>query len=544
MPNPHLSPAVAFLVETAKKAGLKQGQIKRLLEAGREGTDRVTQKATEDRARITSLERELHATLMVAGDLSEKSRKYVQAEAAFSRAGLLAPDDAIATFCLGRVQAAQGKLDDTLASLRKAAERLPHNRDVALWLAGLQVNMGDLAAGRASLADHYLKNPLRVAEGTAPDLPPIILARGFSRSLPLLGENSDGVLAPGLRGGSFSHIHLLTDPAFTLYDYTIAGGNILEDPERDPPRLPEDALVVNTIADPDIEDETLEDLEAYLVQTGLPVVNSPAAVRETTRDNNYDRLKDLEGIVFPRTTRIEVSDPESSADELRRLGYDAPFILREAGTHSARSTKLIEAWDDVAPYLTVETRRNNPMSPHDEHGAFTGGLADTFYAIQYFDIRRDDGFYNKKRFFVIDGDLYPVVSHLDRIWNVRGTNRLDLMKNTPWAMDQERAFLEDPEASIGAKNYRRLHDLKDIIGLDFFGIDFTDLPDGRILIFETNPAMRHSHDHGRNFPYMTPHLNRITEAFETMVRNRLVGLQRQGDRRRAGTPSPSPAGGS
>ena len=56
--------------------------------------------------------------------------------------------------------------------------------------------------------------------------------------------------------------------------------------------------------------------------------------------------------------------------------------------------------------------------------------------------------------------------------------------------------------------------------LDFFGIDFTVLEDGRLFIFELNAAMRHNFDHAPAFPYTWPHLRAISQAFHAMAESR------------------------
>ena len=65
--------------------------------------------------------------------------------------------------------------------------------------------------------------------------------------------------------------------------------------------------------------------------------------------------------------------------------------------------------------------------------------------------------------------------------------------------------------------------LYDLVRLDFFGVDFTVTDASELLIYEMNPVMRHSFDHARLFPYLRPHLQRITAAFRDMVELRARG---------------------
>ena len=136
---------------------------------------------------------------------------------------------------------------------------------------------------------------------------------------------------------------------------------------------------------------------------------------------------------------------------------------------------------------------------------------------------RDD-YYRKLRLFCIDGKLYPVVCHIDQVWNVHGGNPKTLMKTNDWMQDEEKSFLNDPKAYVGADNYRLLENLHDIIKLDFFGVDFNLMADNSILIYELNPAMRHSLVHAESLPYLTPSLQVISDAFARMTIDRAGNL--------------------
>ncbi|MEL6854810.1 MAG: hypothetical protein AAFO83_06835, partial [Cyanobacteria bacterium J06607_13] len=83
-------------------------------------------------------------------------------------------------------------------------------------------------------------------------------------------------------------------------------------------------------------------------------------------------------------------------------------------------------------------------------------------------------------------------------------------------------FLNTTADYLGEENIARLYRIRDLVQLDFFGIDFTVLSDNRLFIFELNAAMRHNFDHAKNFPYTEPHLRRVSDAFAAMVKARLA----------------------
>ncbi|OZH55902.1 hypothetical protein AFK68_01615 [Hydrocoleum sp. CS-953] len=96
------------------------------------------------------------------------------------------------------------------------------------------------------------------------------------------------------------------------------------------------------------------------------------------------------------------------------------------------------------------------------------------------------------------------------------------MNKFEWMQAAEKSFLGDPYSYFGAENFNKLYQIRDLVGLDFFGIDLTILPDGTLFIFELNAAMRHNFDHAKNFPYTEPHLKRISHAFNAMVQKHFI----------------------
>ena len=132
-------------------------------------------------------------------------------------------------------------------------------------------------------------------------------------------------------------------------------------------------------------------------------------------------------------------------------------------------------------------------------------------------------YHRRFRVFFIDGVIYPATCHMDVGWNVHSSSREQVMRSRDWMQDEEAAFVADYRAFVGATASRALQSIIDAVGLDFCGIDFNLLPDGRILIYEVNPIMRHSFDYVAAFPYLRPGLEKISAAFEKMVLRRAQG---------------------
>ena len=115
--------------------------------------------------------------------------------------------------------------------------------------------------------------------------------------------------------------------------------------------------------------------------------------------------------------------------------------------------------------------------------------------------------------FFIDGNFYPVANLFNDSWNVHSGDHYSVMDKTQWMQDEERSFLNDPVSYLGTENFDKLYKIRDLVGLDFFGIDLTMLPDGTLFIFELNAAMRHDFDHAKNFPYTETPLKENIQRF-------------------------------
>ena len=87
-------------------------------------------------------------------------------------------------------------------------------------------------------------------------------------------------------------------------------------------------------------------------------------------------------------------------------------------------------------------------------------------------------------------------------------------------MQQEEAiFLNSPGAVFSAGNHHALAQIRERIGLDYFGIDCAIDRDGNIVVFEVNASML-MHNDNPDFPYKAPAVQAIKQAFDEMLRER------------------------
>ena len=398
----------------------------------------------------------------------------------------------------GAVLLTAGRLQLALKVYEQLAQQDPGSHEDHTRLAALYRDANGDEMARDFLQNFFAKNPIE-REPAANDKTSkgsILCMTGYDKSTYKIGKRGDGSFKCYRSGGHFMLRYLVDMHDYDVTNYVVARDNLA----TTQPTGTFD-LLLNTIADPDTEHASLLSLEKYVADhPPASLINHPTHVMKTTRDGNYARLNAIDGIRFPRTIRFAAagSSPENLASAIEAEGFNYPLIIRRTGTHTAVSTELVDHRQALESYIKSSE-------------------GDELYVIEFIDSSSDEGHFTKMRLFAIDGQLYPVVHHIDEVWNVHGGNRKTFMASHEWMLEKEQQFMRDPKSVIGNEAYALLQTLPDVIGLDFFGFDFTTLPDGTILIFELNPAMRHSFDHAENFAYLEPHMQAISDAFAAMV---------------------------
>ena len=439
--------------------------------------------------------------LAAQGRALEDRQAFAEAAQIYALWTGMAPRDPAAWAALGRAEMRCLRGRAAVAALSEAARLAPRAYTVHRDLAAVLTATGRAAEGQAVLRAHFAQFPLLALPGKAPiDAPAILIFRGFSGTRAVLLRSRTHGTRAMLRGGHMSLEGLLDPDRMRAIEYTVAGDNLTSSP---PPAA---AIWFNSIADPDVERETLQALTDYLEATGRACVNPPSRILATTHDGNARRLARIPDMVVPRTLRIAVAGRTADAvvAEIEGQGLQPPLVLREVGNTLANAPVLARKPADILKFLSAHA-----------DSAF-------IYAATYIDNPYRDGLYNRKRMFFIDGKPYPAGSHIDDTWAVKSANRRRVMAPHVWMMRQEQEFLTDPETAIGGLAFSTLSELPEAIGLDFFGVDFSVLPDGRPLVYALGAAMEPGFDLPRLFPYTRPHMNRIASAFRTMLAARVA----------------------
>jgi hypothetical protein len=272
--------------------------------------------------------------------------------------------------------------------------------------------------------------------------------RGTGTGVPLL-------LLVSARGGNVPTQLWIDDRRFTIH----ALYPEFYDPDLP---LPPHALVMNAVGDADLCEVALMRAQALLAHSAAPVINRPMRVRSTGRADNARRLAAIPGIIAPRIDALSRS-AILAADDLC-----FPLLLRSLGFHTGRH------------FVYVADREALPE-------AMAPLAGEQLLVIQYLDARGADGMARKYRVMFIDGVAYPVHLAISADWKVHYFTA-DMARNAAFR-EEERLFLKNMAAMLGARAIAALEQISSTLGLEYAGIDFALSPEGSVLLFEANATM-------------------------------------------------------
>ena len=226
--------------------------------------------------------------------------------------------------------------------------------------------------------------------------------------------------------------------------------------------------VLNLITEAEENGRVLDNLRKILREVPGKVINRPEAVLQSTRDQVARRLTGIDGLIVPRAIRLRPAKPAIAAAVIERAGLKFPVILRRAGTHTGRIVGLFE-----------------------ELGALQAALegGSEHIATEFVDFRSADGFYRKYRCFFFG--QRRVLRHMlvSDDWNVHAKDRTRFMASRPELAEEESRLFERAEGAFTNEVDQVLTAVRELMPLDFFGIDFGIAPDGQVVLFEANATM-------------------------------------------------------
>jgi tetratricopeptide (TPR) repeat protein len=256
-------------------------------------------------------------------------------------------------------------------------------------------------------------------------------------------------------------------------------------------RLPRHDVVFNAIGDADVTDATSQPVAQFVSRSARPVLNQPQAVAMTARHLIPALLGAIDGVLVPPIWRVETKRGWHANPE-----FSFPMLARPLASHGGQGMVLAEnraaladlQWDDVGD----------------------------IYLIAYENYRSRDGYFRKYRMIFVDREPYPYHLAISTRWMVHYVTAD--MQSHAWKLEEERRFLADPASVLGERGMAAIRSIGKRLDLDYAGVDFSILPDGRVLVFEANATMLvHPEKESGPLAFKNPVVQRIFDAFEDLL---------------------------
>jgi tetratricopeptide (TPR) repeat protein len=495
--------AIASFTQAARLApNLVTAQVGLALALADAGEPAAARAAAE---RATALDPALCDAWLALGSALRGLHDHAAAAAAFERALALAPERAVVHLNLGLVLIALERAEEARTRLLRALELDPASATAHANLSSLYY-----LAGRKSLAMSHAYRALA--------LEPELMS-AHQNLAALLAEEQQHTAARRHRDRAYGERNLVVvtaaEPrAKVLILSTTESGNT---PDRHliPPanytrllwfveyasaaqmtELPDYDVAFNAIGDEDLAGPTADNAARFAALTDRRLLNAPAKIARTRRDLAGALFEGVEGVVTPATVRVEAADVAAGGvrEAARRAGIAEPFLVRPIGSHGGKGLALIGGGAPDEP-LTA---------------------ASAYYLTAFADFRSPDGFWRKYRAIFVDRRPLPYHLAISPNWMVHYESAG--MEQDPDRLAEEMRFLADPAAAIGADAWAAVTGIGATMDLDYAGVDFSLLPDGRVLLFEANATML-AHPEAPDGPlaHKNPYIERILAAFQAML---------------------------
>lgn len=271
-----------------------------------------------------------------------------------------------------------------------------------------------------------------------------------------------------------------------------------------PSTVPDHDLVFVAVAECDENQALLERIERVLRNWPRPVLNAPSRIACLYRDRTCRLLKSMRGVAMPISARIG----RQTLDQIGTGGLpitaileggEFPVIVRPVDSHGGHGLMKIDQPAAIAEYLE--------KVPESDH-----------YLSRFVNYQGKDGFYRKYRIAMIEGRPFACHMAISRHWMVHYLSAD--MEESAEKRAEEARFMATFDEDFARRHGQALRSISDRLGLDYFSIDCSETPDGRLLIFEADSsALVHAMDPVDVFPYKRPQVYKIFRAFREMLIN-------------------------
>jgi hypothetical protein len=275
-----------------------------------------------------------------------------------------------------------------------------------------------------------------------------------------------------------------------------------------PSPLPEHDVAIVIASDSEECREALRKIDRVAAQWPRPLLNPPQRVGNLDRDKLHRLLHGIDGLDIPATeamTRARLSDLARMDGPLADIAADMrfPIIIRPRGSHAGNGLAKIDGRTSLGRYLAER--------PDQE-----------FFVSRFVDYGNDDGLFRKYRIVFIEGRPYACHMAIADRWDIWYLNAGMAFSESKRA--EEANFMRAFDDEFAVRHRQALAAMAERVGLDYFTVDCAENKAGELLIFEAdNTAVVHNMDSSKMFPYKSPQMNRIFDAFAAMLLGRAGG---------------------
>ena len=266
--------------------------------------------------------------------------------------------------------------------------------------------------------------------------------------------------------------------------------------------LPEHDIAIIAISELDRNLRTLRTLKNTETQWSTPLLNLPSRIERLRRDAVPDLLHNCRGVCTPRTiaaSRREMAELRQEDDISRLLSNgNWPLLVRPIDSHAGQGLSRISSPSELHDYLNQQS-------------------GEQFFITQYIDYRSaQDGQFRKYRVMMIDGQPYLAHMGIFHDWMVHYDSAG--MKESAAKRQEEAAVMQTFACNFAKKHADAFAQIHRRVGLEYFGIDCGETPNGELLIFEVCASLAiHAMDSAELFPYKQPQMASIFDAFSDMM---------------------------
>jgi hypothetical protein len=307
--------------------------------------------------------------------------------------------------------------------------------------------------------------------------------------------------APGDVGTNTPIEFLLDGSDVVLHTFYVVPGQPIPNP------LPAHDIAIVTPCESDQNRPVLREIERLIPGWPCSVLNHPAGIFRSSREQMYSCLQTVEEVMMPataRVSRISLEQIKRGSKPVCDLLNDAearfPLIARPVDSHAGRSLAQLDAPSSIPDYLA------------NQQGT-------EFFISRFVDYRSSDGLFRKYRIIWVDGRPYPCHMAISDDWKVWYYNAGMAMSAAK--RDEEARFMSTFDTGFARRHVKALAGIAEKLGLEYFGIDCAETPGGKLLVFEGGvDLVAHDMDRRDLYPYKSHHMQKLFAAFRDMLRRK------------------------